>query len=61
MCETFSTFNIHPYDIQGTVLKKDTGFELRLSLVFPYVTQHVHLNNTVHEMDLIRITGNQLA
>ncbi|MDF2856833.1 MAG: hypothetical protein K0Q87_2684 [Neobacillus sp.] len=30
MCETFSTFNIHPYDVQGTVLKKENGFDLTL-------------------------------
>jgi hypothetical protein len=30
MCETFSTFNIHPFDVQGTVLKKDNGFDLTL-------------------------------
>jgi hypothetical protein len=30
MAETFSSFNIHPYDIQGTVIKNETGFEVTL-------------------------------
>jgi hypothetical protein len=30
MCETFSTYNIHPYDVQGTVVKKEKGFDLTL-------------------------------
>ncbi|MCH1624324.1 hypothetical protein [Fredinandcohnia quinoae] len=30
MVETFSKYNIHPYDIHGTMLKNETGYELKL-------------------------------
>jgi hypothetical protein len=30
MAETFSKFNIHPYDIHGTVIKNETGYEITL-------------------------------
>jgi hypothetical protein len=30
MIETFSSFNIHPYDIHGTVLKSENGFDITL-------------------------------
>ncbi len=30
MIEIFSNLNIHPHDIQGTVIKNENGFDLRL-------------------------------
>lgn len=30
MIETFSNFNIHPYDIHGTVMKDEEGLEVTL-------------------------------
>ena len=30
MVETFSTYHIHPYDVQATIFKKEDGFDVIL-------------------------------
>lgn len=30
MADTFSSYNIHPYDIHGTVLKNETGYDVKI-------------------------------
>ncbi|MCM2532024.1 hypothetical protein NDK43_05995 [Neobacillus pocheonensis] len=30
MVETFSTFHIHPYDVQATIFKNESGFDVTL-------------------------------
>lgn len=32
MIETFSKHNLHPYDTEGTVIKKEDGFDISLRL-----------------------------
>lgn len=44
MVERFSTFHIHPYDVQATVVKNEDGFDLTLRFSSNFsqsVTTHV--------------------
>lgn len=51
MAETFSRVNIHPYDIHGTVIKNEDGFDvtLRFSPSFSqFVTTKVSFEQAIH-------------
>lgn len=46
MIETFSKYNLHPYDAQGTVMKKGDGLDISLRLAgsnTSIATKHISL------------------
>lgn len=54
MVETFSTFHIHPYDVQGSVLKNEDGFDLTLRFSSNFsqsVTTHVGFEQAMNPDD----------
>lgn len=56
MIEIFSSFNIHAYDVHGTVMKKDDGLDVTLRFstnFFQEVTTHFSLEQALNPDDKV--------